>query len=44
MEDKNRAITELKAILDIESSRRKELLIMSLELWMREKKTLKNTF
>ena len=31
MEDKNRAITELKAILDIES-RRKELLIISLEL------------
>ena len=32
MEDKNRAIIELKAILDIESSRRNELLIISLEL------------
>lgn len=47
MEEKNKTIIELKAILFTESSRRKELLTLPPELWMRkikQNKKIKNSF
>lgn len=47
MEEKNKTVIELKAILVTESSRRKELLTLPPELWMRkikQNKKFKNSF